>query len=73
MTLHQQSQSSAVVLTRSQVCPESQLMCCSQAATLLLYALQMLPPAGYISHPATGCASKFVNLSWQKVLSLFVM
>ena len=36
---------------------------------LILFALQMLPPAGYISHPATGCASKFVNLSWQKVLS----
>ena len=30
--------------------------------------LQILPPAGYISQPATGCASKFVNLSWQKVM-----
>ncbi|CAL5223055.1 g5512 [Coccomyxa viridis] len=30
-------------------------------------ALEILPPAGYISQPATGCASKFVNLSWQKV------
>lgn len=30
----------------------------------------MMPPAAYISQPATGCASKFVHLSWNKVHSL---
>ncbi|CAK0784656.1 hypothetical protein CVIRNUC_007860 [Coccomyxa viridis] len=29
--------------------------------------LEMMPPAAYISQPATGCASKFVHLSWNKV------
>ena len=30
--------------------------------------VQMMPPAAYISQPATGCASKFVHLSWNKVV-----
>ena len=29
--------------------------------------MQLMPPAAYISQPATGCASKFVHLSWNKV------
>ena len=32
--------------------------------------VQMMPPAAYISQPATGCASKFVHLSWNKVVPL---